>query len=297
MTCNDELVSVVITTHNRLEKLKRAIASVERQTYKNIELLVIDDASNDGTREWCNSQDFFQYFFITADESKGACHARNVGLENAAGNLIAFLDDDDEWMPDKIERQAEAISPDISIVSCQWLVEKKNGKWMRCLSSDEDWLLPAILMRCWGGATSVPLLRVSAVRAVGGFDSEVVKGQDHDLWIRLISAGYKEKTVPQPLVRYYLSDDSVYVSLDRLIACTERKLRVYEDLYDRYPDSRSYLLNETAFLCLKQKRFLLFIKYKLRALKSAPLSRWNLFELQQIYFKLKGSDGFQVEQP
>lgn len=296
MTCNYGLVSVVVTTHNRLEKLKRAIASVEEQTYKNREILVVDDASSDGTRKWCESQKSFRYFRISAEESRGACYARNVGLANAAGALIAFLDDDDEWLPDKIECQVKALSEDVSIVSSQWLVEKADGKWMRCLSSDQDWRLPNLLMRCWGGATSVPLLRTAAVRAVGGFDPEVVKGQDHDLWIRLIHAGYEERTVCKPLVKYYLSNDSTYVSLDRLIACTERKLEVYKNLYDEYPESRSYLLNETAFLCLRQKRFVLYVRYKLRALENKLLSKWNLFELQQIYFRIKGGDGFQVEQ-
>ena len=106
------LVSVIITTHNRKEMLVKAIESVLGQTYKKLECIVVDDASTDGTREhiteYINNKRIL-YYYISENESRGGNYARNVGLENASGDVVAFLDDDDEWTKDKIEKQMQAI--------------------------------------------------------------------------------------------------------------------------------------------------------------------------------------------
>ena len=94
---NDVLVSVVITTKNRKDLLLRAINSVRNQTYKEIEIIVVDDASTDGTREICENMDDLVYVYIPLNESKGGNYARNLGIKTANGEYIAFLDADD-WM-------------------------------------------------------------------------------------------------------------------------------------------------------------------------------------------------------
>ena len=96
-------VSAVITTHNRCELLLKAIESVKNQTYKNIEIIVVDDASSDSTLDKCRILDGIKY--IRINTSKGGNYARNVGIKNSSGHYIAFLDDDDEWYPTKIEKQ------------------------------------------------------------------------------------------------------------------------------------------------------------------------------------------------
>lgn len=113
-----KLVSAIIITHNRLELVKRAIRSVQEQTYRNLELIVVDDASSDGTKEWCEVQNF-RFICIPKEESRGGNHARNLGIEAAAGEYVAFLDDDDYWLPEKIERQVA-------------LIEEKNCKLVFC---------------------------------------------------------------------------------------------------------------------------------------------------------------------
>lgn len=99
-----DLVSVIITTHNRLRLLKRAVGSVWDQTYSNLELIVVDDSSDDGTYQWAQGQTF-KYCFIPKEESKGGNYARNLGVRAAKGKYIAFLDDDDYWKPEKIYKQ------------------------------------------------------------------------------------------------------------------------------------------------------------------------------------------------
>ena len=80
---SNELVSAIITTHNRVELLKRAIDSVFSQTYKTVECIVVDDASEDGTREYCETQKNIKYIIISKEESKGGNYARNLGVKNA----------------------------------------------------------------------------------------------------------------------------------------------------------------------------------------------------------------------
>ena len=127
----NQLVSVIITTHNRQELLSRAIESVLLQSYQNIECIVVDDASEDGTKEYCESIESINYVRISKDESKGGNYARNLGIKNALGEYIAFLDDDDYWLPEKIEKQINLlIEKQCSLVFCGRKLEyvKKNAE-------------------------------------------------------------------------------------------------------------------------------------------------------------------------
>ena len=100
-------VSCVIITHNRIDYLKRAVNSVVNQTYQNIEIFVVDDASDDGTEVYGEElkEKGITYIRIEKNESKGGNYARNIGIQYSSGDYVAFLDDDDYWLPDKIERQ------------------------------------------------------------------------------------------------------------------------------------------------------------------------------------------------
>ena len=100
-------VSCVIITHNRVDMLKRAVNSVMNQTYKNIEIFVVDDASSDGTENYGKEliNKGINYIRIDAKDSKGGNYARNIGINESTGEYVAFLDDDDYWLPEKIEKQ------------------------------------------------------------------------------------------------------------------------------------------------------------------------------------------------
>ena len=100
----EPLVSAIITTHNRKKMVGRAIESVLCQTYKNLECIVVDDASDESAESVCKSYPV-HYIYIPKEESTGGNHARNVGIMKAKGKYVAFLDDDDYWLPTKIEKQ------------------------------------------------------------------------------------------------------------------------------------------------------------------------------------------------
>src|SRR5699024_3118133 len=103
------LVSAIITTHNRAVLLKRAVLSVVNQTYENIEIIIIDDGSVDNTPKVVEKlQDKHEIVYLRHEKSQGAPAARNLGIRQAKGLFVAGLDDDDEWMPKRIEKMVEA---------------------------------------------------------------------------------------------------------------------------------------------------------------------------------------------
>ena len=113
------MVSTIIITHNRLDLLKKAITSVLSQTYKDIECIVVDNNSTDGTRDYCEKLDGIRYIHHIPTIGNGCNQARNMAIRLARGEWCAFLDDDDSWFPTKIEEQlAVAKRKDCNIVYC-----------------------------------------------------------------------------------------------------------------------------------------------------------------------------------
>ena len=100
-------ISVIIPVFNRVKLIARCINSVINQTYPVNEIIVVDDGSNDGTYDLIRT--YFPQVISIYQENKGVSNARNVGIQAAKGKWIAFLDSDDEWLPNKIEKQISFI--------------------------------------------------------------------------------------------------------------------------------------------------------------------------------------------
>lgn len=189
------LVTAIITTHNRLPLLKRAIDSVQSQTYTNIELIVVDDGSTDGTREYCENQPF-SYIYIAHNQRPasvigGGNYARNVGVKAAHGEYVAFLDDDDAWLPEKIEKQVALIeSKDCELVYGGVRYEQISAEGV----SYQDFVHPEsfqgdmshrILLTTSTTTTSNILARRDAVIEAGMFDVSLAFWQEYELLIRM----------------------------------------------------------------------------------------------------------------
>lgn len=203
------MVSVIITTKNRIELLKNAVKSVQNQTYKNIELIVVDDSSSDGTKEWCKNQSF-KYIRIEGKESKGGNYARNIGIKNSKGEYVAFLDDDDLWLPEKIEKQIELIkNKDCGIVYCRRFLNilQQDG----CETVIENKKLPMGDLRekvfeSIFTTTSALLLKKNLLEEVGLFDEKVKFWQEYELIIRLAQKS-KIFYVEEPLIVYLINNN------------------------------------------------------------------------------------------
>lgn len=106
----NELISVVIPTYNRKDKLPACIASVLAQTYPNLEVIVVDDASTDGTERLFDRGTDPRVHYVRYGDNRGACYARNLGAQRAHGSFLAFQDSDDLWHPDKLQKQYDLLT-------------------------------------------------------------------------------------------------------------------------------------------------------------------------------------------
>lgn len=225
------LVSAIITTHNRLSLLPRAIESVLTQTYLNIECIVVSDASTDGTVEYCSNRSDIRFIYIPKNESRGGNHARNLGVLAAKGEYVAFLDDDDYWLPTKIEKQVFLIEEKkCDLVYCGLRLEiiQKDGNnkfvdWLPLVEGQGD-LSVKILARIYL-MTSGIMVRKSLFDKVGLFDENIRYWQEYELSIRMA-----QKTP------FYAVDECLYVY--RMDEADPNRLT---NKYDTWKDSTQYI--------------------------------------------------------
>lgn len=193
-TASKALVSVIIPTYRRCGIVARAIASVQNQTYQHVEIIVVDDGSPDDTASVVRGVDDSRVRYIRHDVNRGLPATRNTGVSAAQGDYIAFLDDDDEWRADKLEKQLAAIK-DSDAVLCGALV---NGSTLK--SYRRTAVALADLRRDNGFDPSGLLVRAHVLRDLT-FDEKLRQGEDWDAFIR-IAQKYRIAYVPEPLVLY-----------------------------------------------------------------------------------------------
>ena len=198
------LISVVLPTHNRASLLKKAIDSVLLQTERDLELIIVDDASTDQTSELLNE-------FVKIDArikviknkvALGGGGARNAGIFASKGKWVAFLDDDDEWFKNKLSLQLEKInlSPSAVACSCDYEHHYPFGLIKKFVLPDRITLNELYYGNSLGGA-SMCLCSRNILLSIKGFDTKLKSGQDWDLWVRLRAQG-QVVVCNEPLVRY-----------------------------------------------------------------------------------------------
>ncbi len=134
MMISNPLVTIIISTYNRVSVLKRAVLSAVNQSYKNLEILIVNDASTDNTAVVVNSIEDQRVKYICHEKNKGLASVRNTGIKNASGEFITFLDDDDEWLPEKIAKQLEVyknIRTEIGLIFTNGYSEYENDYIIR----------------------------------------------------------------------------------------------------------------------------------------------------------------------
>ncbi len=211
---NGPLVSAIITTHNRLNLLKKAIDSVRNQSYKNFELIVVDDASIDGTKEYCEGQDF-DYIYIPQEESKGGNHARNIGIKSAKGKYCAFLDDDDRWKESYLEKMVGLIEEKgCGMVYSGVTYEQYNGDDVQYkdIVRGFDGDLSTIVLYSAFASTSCMMVNKELLNHIGMFDENLTAWQDYELVLR-IAQETSIYFVREPLIYYRIvANDRICVS-------------------------------------------------------------------------------------
>jgi len=213
-------VTVIIPTCNRSAYLKRAIESVCAQTYTDFEIIVVDDASTDDTPEVVAQFADKPIKYIRHEENKGGSVARNTGIKNSQSEYIAFLDDDDEWLPNKLEVQMnvfEQSSPQVGpIYSGHSVIDRNTGKTKGIWRAVKRGNIFEELMKgnCVSTTSSVVVKR-ACLEKVGNFDSLLPSFQDYDLWIR-IARHYEFEYVEDLLVNYYEHEKKIWTNYEAI---------------------------------------------------------------------------------
>ncbi|HBW1581920.1 MULTISPECIES: glycosyltransferase [Klebsiella pneumoniae complex] len=197
----EELVTVYIPTHNRNVLVERAIKSVLAQTYKNLEIIICDDGSSDSTWEVLTrlKKNDERIKLLRNTIPKGACVSRNNCIRIAKGKYITGLDDDDEFLPERIEKFIGFINNNTYQLVCSNLFYKSDG-----FMSKGERYSGVISKKMIGYRNMIGnqiFSETCLIKDIGGFDEKAPAWQDYDLWFRLLSRGYE----------CYRIDDATYI--------------------------------------------------------------------------------------
>lgn len=206
MSGHNSLVSVVIPTFNRAQFIIRAIRSVLAQSYENFEIIVVDDASQDDTIERVLGFDDMRMNLIRHSVRKGAQAARNSGLRAARGDFLAFLDSDDEWMPEKLAQQIkyfERGNNDLGVVSGICIQEFEDNSPNRLLTPELGDDAYTTLLSRPEMPTQTMLIKRECFEIIGELDETIRAYQEWDLSIRL-AKHYRYEVIPEILAIYHI---------------------------------------------------------------------------------------------
>lgn len=252
-----ELVSVIVPTYRRPEAVLRAVESVSRQTYGQLEIVVVDDNGADTAGQFATYAALAPAIgagrvrYVVHDANTGANAARNTGIRHANGNLLALLDDDDEWVAEKIAKQVPVMLADdrIGVVYGRTLIRYDDlGIQYSTRPSLSGYIHPQQLIENYVGAMSTVLIRRAAL-IDQPFDETLPARHDYDLWIRLsaawhfqfvddilaiMHASHSRSRISGDLRRYVIAIemlDHKYASEIARLAPAAKRMRDAEQLY------------------------------------------------------------------
>lgn len=211
-------ISVVLPTYNRARVLRRAIDSVLNQTFQDLELIVVDDGSTDGTNAILKSYSD-RIRVVVLNNNVGPCRARNVGIQASSGELVAFQDSDDEWLPNKLEVQVNRM--DSMVVSMHRPLGASYTRIAVKITEEIDRYVPphgypeqlkgnlySQLLKANLVGTPTLLVRRQVLDDIGMFDESLSQLEDWDLALR-IALKYDFDFVDEPLIISHFSPDGV----------------------------------------------------------------------------------------
>lgn len=237
------LVSAVITTCKRpAETVARALRSVLAQTYSPIEIFIIDDSPADypeRTKVAAYMADRQGIVYLQNEKNSGACFSRNRGLSLAGGKYVAFLDDDDEWLPEKIEKAVATLEASDAKMVYSFAKQYRDdtGEWLPDLGRafTGDFYSELLHTTNFIGGVSFPVLEREALLAIGGFDTEMESAQDFDLWLRM-AKNYPVVCVGEPLTVYHWhSGEQISRNPKKKISGITRILEKNADYFAEHP--------------------------------------------------------------
>jgi glycosyltransferase involved in cell wall biosynthesis len=227
-------VSVVLPTHNRLATLSRAVASVLQQSMGDLELIVVDDGSEDSTAAWLAEQSDTRLRVIRSAERQGAARARNRGIASARAELIAFQDSDDEWAPGKLACQLALLQAGGESLGWVGGAYRVADRIVRSASLEAGVGYEAELLRGAPFVTPTWLVRRRCIEAVGSFDENLPCLEDWDLIFRLADQ-CRFRAVPEVVLVRHSSADSLYADAYKRMAGLDTILARHRERWLKAP--------------------------------------------------------------
>lgn len=286
-------VSVIIPAYNCAKFIDQTIKSVQNQTYEDWELLLIDDGSTDDTSRVVTSiqsQDP-RVRYIYQPNFGASTRAKNVGLKESIGQYVAFLDHDDEWLPNKITRHLEIFeNPSFNNVGLSatniMIVNKEDGSRLEHKMPQRGESLERLLERNFIFCSSGVMVRREVIERVGFFDENFKLGDDWDMWLRIALVS-ELAYIYEPLYYFNRHSGTVTNNIKTQIRIEDYEygIKKHFEVYKRYPKQLSYRLLTMGRVCYiagARKKGLLFF---LKSIKANPIE-WRAYI--NLFFAILG---------
>lgn len=285
-------VSVIIPTFNTALYLCSAIESVLSQTYKDYELIIIDDGSTDDTAHIVRpyQSDKVRYYFQV---NRGVNSARNTGIQNANGQLIALLDADDTWHPSKLERQVQYMmnNPQIVLSSCALTLVDENNRCIKIVHPEtydkSDKVVHELYIRniIYGGSSCV-IIRKDCLNTVGCFDEVLHGAEDQDMWLR-IAQRYPVASIDEPLANIRIHANNAHKNIPMMKHNQIMFIRkhMHEKISIRKVKSFSYVYLDAAHEYYGQECYLASLFYSIFSKILFPYKIYDNDDKNQIIVK------------
>jgi glycosyltransferase involved in cell wall biosynthesis len=226
-------VSVIIPTYNSAQFLDEALQSVFDQTFKDFEVIVIDDGSTDQTKQVLEKYgDRIRYIF---QENGGPAKARNRGIKESSGKYVAFLDADDVWLPLKLEKQVNTFRhhPELAMVFTEHSSFNEKGVFQTSLGKKKKLLNGDIARNIFlhsGVATPTVMVRKEVFSKIGLFEEELQMAEDDNMWIR-IAANFKVELIDESLVKRRVHPQSMTIDQRKLFESVKKNINFLDCRY------------------------------------------------------------------
>ena len=270
------LVSAVITTYNRKKLLIESIKSVLQQTYKNIEIIVVNDGGDKNIEQLINSNINSNSIKYIYKENGGLSSARNTGIKASNGSYIAFLDDDDTWYNNKIELQLNKIGNNSNYALCTSGVRVNyllNGMHYYNYPKITNISFDGMLLRNLIGISSCVLIKREVFDEIGYYDERLPAREDYDFHIRVVRK-FKVTYVNKPLVNYTIHQNpnkQMNGGTEKFKIANDILFEKYKDYYDSFDKSLlnikySDLYFQYSTICINNNLKISAIKFIIKAI-------------------------------
>lgn len=291
---NEPLVSVIIPTYNRGRLILDSINSVLNQTYKNIELIVVDDCSTDDTEKTVKSIDDSRIKYIKLEKNSGACVARNKGIEISRGEFIAFNDSDDLWLPEKINSQLDFLYENNAEISfCKMECRTPENNFIHNFPNIEfDRKISYKDLLKYNCASTQTIFGKSECFRNVMFDARMPRLQDWDEVLRL-SQKYRIFYQNEILVNTFFQKDSISTHPEKAVLAMQKIFEKHKDVILSDPAIvESFFKKKASFVCKTGKNPKEEMKMILKYNPSAGTFikyMLSVFNLYTLFFKIKNS--------